>query len=444
MNDEQVSALMSKTVIGISASDQLRYRAMSVEAKQSPIRRSRLVFGLATAASVAVFGLVAMYPKTSEASALRRMQEAINNAATMQATVYTGKDQTPFQQVYYEGHEWLMHSRLNSSQPVWSLVKNGNFYKWDEGQTIATIEPYAKPVWMSKDGTALDFVKSQMSFDESGLETKLLTHPDVNGKPTYELIMERRPDPRSSAPDERCEIVVDKQTDLPITSTTTAKAPDGGDYVTKEDFAFNAALSSQMFEPCEGHATLIRNLPDERTQLKAAWSVPVATATVGSETAEIRDVKVNRSGVVTLAYTTSIEGNPSIAATALAPTTLQDGNGTTYLRLRDYTPGFISSFADDLAAEMTFGQHQLAFCSWAPLEAKKPSGPLSVKVGFRQRTFTTEPNAAVTESGNSVDVQVQAKPFSGDFPDYSVPLWLRYRNDNQAEEIDVLRTASVK
>ncbi len=443
VNEEKLSALMNSTVSGISASDKLRYRAMSIgPAKAQPNSlRPKWAFGLAAAATLAVFSLVALYPRRSEASALRRMQDAISNAQSMQVSAYVGKDQALLQQIYYQNGEWLMHSRLESSHPVWSLVKNDQFYKWDEGQTVATIEPYAEPVWMAHDGTAVDFVKSQMSFDEAGLTSKLEPNPDLNGRPTYKLVIERHSDPRTPAPDERCEVLVDKQTDLPITSTTTSKAPEGGDYVNKEDFAFNVTMDSHMFEPCHGQATLLRNLPAERTQLKAAWSTPLTTATQGSNTAEVRDVEVNGSGTVTIAYTTSLKLDPASSSTAFAPTELRDENGTTYLRLSDYTPGFVSSFADDLAAEMTFGQHHLAFCTWAPLEPRQPQSSLNLEVEFQTRTFTTRPNVAITTSGNPVNVTIAAKPFAGDYPDYSVPLWLRYRNDNQAGEIEALRTA---
>jgi hypothetical protein len=266
----------------------------------------------------------------------------------------------------------------------------------------------------------------------------------VNGRPTYELDIDRRSDPRMQNPDERCQIVVDKQTDLPITAKMDSKTSDGTNDVSTENFVFNSPLPSQMFQPVSGHATKIRDLPKERKTLKASWTNALATATSGSDSCEVRDVEVNSSGVVFMAYTGSLGDVVLGNSMAFAPTELSDQNGTIYLRISDYKPGSISSFADDLATEMAFGSHQLGFAAWAPLADLHVTTPLSLKVAFQVRTYTIGQDATIKTSGSPVTVDVQAKTFAGDYPAYSVPLWLRYWNDQIPDRISAARAAYMK
>ena len=437
ISEERMTALLGKVVDGIAASDKLKERAIALEVPQKTVVASRRwVYSLATAAVVIVISAVALIPRMGEASALIKVQNAISGVQTMQVQSYV--NDKPHQEIYYQNREWLMHTQIGTGHSTWSLVKNDQFFKWEDDSTTATLEPYACPVWILHDGSALDFVKSQLSLNETDLTTKQESHSDINGRPTYKLIIFRS-DPVTGKTDERCELIVDSQTNLPLTATTFATV-EGGEYRNREEFTFNVTVDDAMFQPCEGHATLIRDLPKERQDLLAAWATPLATATDGSNPREIRNVVVNSDGVVYLAYTGDLP-NLSERKTTFAPTTLQDQDDTIYLRLPDYGPGFISSFSDDLTKEMIFGGHKLAFCAWAPLIAKHPSGPLSLTIGFQDRTFSGWTGGATSISGQQVNAHVTANPIANAFPDYSVPLWLRYVDANTPSEITALRTA---
>lgn len=443
MTENQVSTLLQTSFQGITASERAKRRAIDIQAAPSAhARPRRWVYALATTIIILALSFLAFIPKPSAAAALKRVQDAISNARTMQVTVYGNfrkSPEKPLQQMFYDNGAWLVHARMQG-KPLWSLVKGDRVYLWDEDSTVATVEPRTEPIFgMKVGGTALDFVKSQNGFDGDNVKTSLMPNPDVNGRPTYLLVIERGGDPGTPVGSvDRCEIVVDKATDLPVKSKTINQRREGGAYITSFDYQFNLTFAADKFEPCEGNATRVRDLPKEREDLKALWATTsLGTARNGAYKCIVRDVTINPNGNIVVAYSgsygSSLLGNPTFA-----PTTVTNSDGTTYLRISDYGPNGSLSTEGDLLADMTAVGHGLAICTWVALEPTHPTQDEKIKTGFMMRNYGRE---VIEPKGNQEPVllDLTAKIIPTTYPDWSLPLRVNYNQNQQPATEDKAR-----
>lgn len=442
MTEDQVNTLLQTSFQGITASERAKRRAIDIQAATSaPARPRRWVYALATTMIVLALSFLAFIPKPSAAAAFKRVQDAISNVRTMQVSIYGNfrkSPEKPIQQIFYDNGSWLIHAQMQG-KAYWSLVKGEHAYKWKEGSTEATIEPYTESIYgMKTGGTALDFVKSQNGFDGDNLKTSLNPNPDVNGRPTYLLIIERDVNAGTSSGTDRCEIVVDKATDLPVKTRVLNARRDGGTYITTFDFQFNLSFPANQFEPCGGNASIVRDLAKERKDLKALWATTsLGSAKGGAYECLVRDVTINPDGNILMAYS-GAPGDFWGATPTFAPTTVTDSDGTIYLRIRDYGPGGLLSTEGDLTSEMTIDGHGLALCTWVALEPIHPSHDVNVKVGFLMRNYGRD---VIEPKGNQklVLLDLTAKRIATTYPDWSLALNVDYIQNQQPATEDTAR-----
>jgi len=436
MNEETLKAIINTPFAGIEATSTTRDKAGDILLARKPRPRSRVAVTFALASAMVLIGVIALWPKPSAAAAFKRMQEAISNVQTMKVTTYGNfrkSTDKPLQQLFYKDGSWLMHAQMQG-KTFWSLFKSKRVYRWDEGSTEASFEPYTEPIYGLKNGsTALDFVKTQNGFDGEHLRTTLKPNPDINGKPSYLLIIERNLAPGAPRSDGgTCEIVVDKATDLPINSKTINPRRDGGTYVTTFDYQFNQPFPAAQFEPCEGRASVVRDLAKERKDLKSLWAqTSLGAAKRGAHECVVHDVTINSDGNILMAYS-GAPGDSWSAIPAFAPTTISDAKGTNYVRIRDSAPGGLR------AAEMVINGHALSTCMWVALEPNSSPHDTDITVGFMMRNYgrdVIEPK----DDQKAVLLKLTAKAIRTVYPEWSLPLHLDNTRGQQPMLEDLAR-----
>jgi len=447
MNEEKLAMVLGKTVSGISASPELRARALSIpeRSRHTPVRMRRFAFVSTAAAVFVAIGFFGMRPRESSASAIVRFQNAISNIDNMYVQTFShwnGKTRVGNEQYYRDGR-WMYGDHFPRTGPVrWSLVKGDRHYEWYEGSRVATSEPWDSS-GASPNMTALEYVKKYAGIggDPKFYSARTEAHENVDGKPAYMIIVDQKPQPNA---DPRylshAEILVDKQTDLPLSMIQRYPAGSGSIWYNEFKYQFNLPLAKDFFEPCNGRAAKIRDLPAERNALLDKWRTPLAIAKLNGQSCEVREVDVNPDGTITMIYSTAmpIEGEKT-----LAPTSLTDSSGTTYVRIPDQMPGAITSDETTLAKTLRLDDHVMAICVWVPLEPRKAT-PSALKVAFQQRTFEEEPQdnlGAHDQSGDTASVDVRATPTGKRFPDWSVPLHMQYIQVQQPTQENHARAA---
>ena len=439
MNEDQIKHLIHVPFSHVYASDAVRWRAETPISRPRSATIRRRVVAFALGAGALLIAAIAMWPKPSAAAALKRVQDAITNARSMQVTAfgnYRSEPSKPLQEIFYENGSWLIHGQMQGVAH-YSLVTDHKAYQWEEGSTVATSEPRDAPIWMKEDGTALDFVKAETGFDQYESTTTMSANGDIEGRPTYKLTLVRKLPPGSTSDMAvTCEIVVDKATDLPISTKIVNGRAGGGNYISTMQYQFNVSFPPTTFQPCNGNASEIRDLPKEREELKAKWATGLGTAKKGAMICEVRDLEVSSDGSVFMFYTGN-PGNPWMSTSTFAPTELSTKDGTTYLRMPDFGPGALLWLEDDMIKAMTIDKHQPAVCMFIPLEPRETSADLPTTVGFAMRKYSYR------DSGNPttqpVKLDLVARSVKAEFPDWSLPLHLDYIEKQLPELADKQR-----
>jgi hypothetical protein len=443
MKEEQISMLMQSTVRNVGVSSTLRERAQSVMPNNMVTRHRRVKwpYALATSFVLAAVGFLAFRPGEVRANALIRVQQAISNVKNMHVTTRVlspGKTRVIFES-YYRDRMWLGRSFSRYSGAAWAVTKDGKRYTWQNGSTVALSEP-SEPGY-DRDLTALDYVKGQAGIGGIfKVKTHTDDHADVNGKAAYLLVVDTLPTP-GYAGQYHTEILVDKSTNLPIKVTQTDKDEFAGTSVTESTYEFNVPLDEHFFEPCNGKAKRIRDLPEERKVIRQQWSSPLAVASTKENSCEVRELDVNKEGVVTLVYSGKLD-NAYEDTKHFLPTTLSDSSGAKYARLPDLLPGAITSWSTPLTKEFTYGDSITAIAVWVPLDARSPSSETTFKIDFQTRTFRQEPQdgrGPIDSTGDVASVTLRAIRTTERFPDWSIPLEMTYVQAQQSQMEEIAR-----
>jgi len=443
MKEEQISMLMKSTIDNVTVSQSLRDRAQHVVPRSATSQNIRVKWSYALAMSLVLggVGFLAFRPGEVRANALIRVQQAISNVKNMHVTtrvISPGKTRVVFES-YYRDRTWLGRSFSRYSGAAWGVTKGATRYTWQDGSTVAFSEP-SEPD-NNPDITALDYVKGQAGIGGIfKVKTHTDGHADVNGKAAYLLVVDTLPTP-GYAGQYHTEILVDKSTDLPIKVTQTDKEEFAGTSVTESTYEFNIPLDEHFFEPCNGKAKRIRDLPEERKVIREQWSKPIAVASTKENSCQIRELDVNKEGVVTMVYSGKLDHAYEDTKHFL-PTTLSDSSGAKYARLPDLLPGAITSWSTPLMKDFTYGDYVTAIAVWVPLDRHSPSPKTSYKIDFQTRTFKEEPQdgrGPIDNTGDVASVALRATRTTDRFPDWSIPLEMTYVQAQQSQMEEIAR-----
>ena len=421
MNETQMANLMNTRFGPIRASDQARARAMTNEqvSRAANVRPHKWIYAMGTAAFAVLACMLLLTPRTSTASAaaaFKRLQVAISNARTMRAVDSFAVDGkfSKYEETFYEDHKWLYHG-LKSD--VWTLEPGDRIYQWKRGSNDVTVDD--SPGLIASPGessmSALQYVLRDFQTG-TPLTTEQRPHADVNGRPTYLLMVEMNFSGTPAAGWKKsCQIVVDKETDLPITVEYYDKI-ESNEQRRRADFEFNKNFPAHQFEPVFGHAGTIRDLAKVRADKLAAWSTPLATVTNGTETNEVRELDVDPDGTILMMYSGAPYGSvdPGPEGTEhFLPTSISDSQGTIYLRTKD------EIFAGWLEKDLKLNDRYMGVVYWIPLEPKQTSSELPVHVDFTTRIFSQETPGVPTAGATTKSVDLVAKPIDSQYPDWA-------------------------
>lgn len=337
---------------------------------KAPARRSRIGFALATAGVIAFALAIALWPKDAVAESLKRVGLAIKNARTMEVRslmeTSSGKWHE-FSHAFYRDGAWRYQTRKGSGLASTIVVKDGQALTEYDRLDHATLEK-ADPTFLSmmeSEMSALDFAKRGIDQGQVGIERKMSIEKGdrVNGVPTYRIVFERAEDSY------RAEIVVDQDTDLPIsTATTLHHGNDTQPRLYREEYRFNHRLSDSLFSLVSSRRTI--RLADEQAKLIKAWEKPLAKA---GQTV-IRDASVTQDGTIWVACTMpdSQEGQ--------LPIRLKTRDGQPYGRSLDINPSAILG----KQGTFTFRGDDVVIIGFFPLDINQPK-PTDVQVVFGNR-----------------------------------------------------------
>jgi len=403
MNEDRLSSMLKEFAEPIVATN---IRVKPVRSRRA-LRLGVVGLGFATALMA---GLV-IAPRISDAATLHRIELAISNAKSMKV-VSTGVGNRGKRHIYnttwYQDGRWRSDIFPGLTLAKTFIVREGEQFIYTPAHGTLTEEP-AGP-WNGPMGkmSALDFAKNATDLGEVSQERTMTIEPHapVDGRTAYQIVMKRE------GSDYRSEILVDKETDLPIRARTILGSNNDvprADQV--EEFQFNNPIPPEKFDP----RTLglpILNLTVMQDDLLRKWAKPVAFA----KNCAIRDVWQNSAGEVFVAYTRSRARNDRVE-------NLYNSLGTQYLKVEDIEPGQIRGDTG-VREHFKFEGADFRIAVFAPLE--KPES-LPARVGIDDLG-----DQGVRRSVDSSNVAVQTGPPDAKLPSYATALVLRDYADQMA------------
>jgi hypothetical protein len=350
------------------------------------------------AAALIVSGIF-LWPKDAAAAALERVARAIRNAQTMEEINEMGTASS-FREIihtYYKKGAWRMRSRIGSPLEAIFVAKDGKVLNDYARLDHATLEPMDSDFFATFQGDnidALDFAKEETEMGLVDKERKVTLVPSQNGA-TYTVLLERPNDIY------RAEIIVDKKTDLPISSSVTVRYDEKQSQTFRQTYKFNQDLPESYFALTSTKPVV--DLRVAQADLKKQWKIPLGEI----ETTKVRDVRVTPDGAVWVAVTATQthapEGEssryPRSGDKLLLPSAIDAGNGVTYARSLEMVPSSI------LGKPQTFDVDgdRLYILAFTPL-ARTPElpGRITLKMSTRVPNFP-----GFSEEGNNTETDAK-------------------------------------
>jgi len=333
----------------------------------------RATFGLASA-SILALSIVGLWPRNAVAGTVAQINAALRDVKTMECdlSVKLPSGWHTIVRTYYANECWRFDSQIGTNLETVDIVKDGQRLvdcTRDDFVTIEKARPEALADLTNGSQTALDFAKKGVDFGETDIPRTAVVkdHEPVNGRPTYVLSFVRAKD------NYRAEILVDKETNLPIQSDMEAadERPKfkGSRQIIHTDFTFNKSLDPHLFS-LETQKAVVRPEFAAR-ELAHLWSKPLDSA----KGTDIRDATISKDGTIWIVSTVR-----QSEMQLVLPTFLSDENGTTYARIDDVWPA--QNFNEPVYDEI-FGK-SLCITGFVPLRSGAPV-PQKLTVGLASR-----------------------------------------------------------
>lgn len=407
MNEEKMQNAMK--TYGESLGECRRRPAVRVS------RRSRPIAALAVGCVLVLSVAVSLWPKDAVAGTLNKVSQALKNVRTMEVVrmmeTSPGKWHT-FHHLYYQDGVWAHTNRKGSGVENHVIVRDGwalTKYRRLNHATLEEADPYFHELFKG-DMPAIDYTKMIIDQGSVGIErtTKIEPHANVDGRPTYKIVMER------AEGEYRAEIIVDQLSDLPRSVTTTLRHSSPGRTLRYQDeFRFNHALPEAVFQ-LDPKIPVLR-LPDEQRRLEEKWSKSLGEV----DGAIVRDATITSDGTIWVACTTTF-----MQDACSLPTRVISKDGQAYTRTIDVVP---SSMLGKTKVDAFRGQ-RIVMVAFVPLSTSQPR-PAEVNLVFSRRKQrhlgSNEPDEASEAEGKVLSLKLHNEP-NRDRPDYFTALDMDY------------------
>jgi hypothetical protein len=330
MKDEKLEQLMS------SYRDSMGHARRPVAPARSRLPR----LALSGAMGAVLVAAVILWPRDATAAAFDRVKQAITNAKTMRMDFEMDGHRgfQTFCTTYYKDGAWRYESRQGTMLEGIYIERDGKLissYKNLGHSTIQPFDPETMSAYPAREMDALEFAKQSVDMGTIGEERSMKLLPGRDNS-TYILRLER-PSNNYVA-----EILVDRKTDLPISTDVTVAVNVGG-LSTKAQryrqmFRFNEPLADSFFEAPAGKPLV--NITAEQSRLAKQWKKPIARI----ETTDIRDARITQDGTLWLLVTpvdppkideTRYDPEARKTQVQMLPSEIDAGNGMTYVRARE-------------------------------------------------------------------------------------------------------------
>jgi len=427
MNEDQnLQELFQPIRDEISAGEKLRkaFHQQSDRQNRGTHRLKLALAGGAFGVTTIAVALALLLPSTSAAATFARIESAIADAKAMHIRSFVERPDSPkhlASELFYSKGAWRVDAFPGTKFARTYIHVGTDQWTYEAYTDVAVKEPYAGE-WPNDKMTALEFAKEDS--DEGRISSprifKVEARQNEGDRPVYAVIATRADTPY------HLEMVVDKNTNLPIRSIYWGETPTDTHYqVISKEYSFNEKVDASAFSPAIKSTTKLLNLPAEADSLRTAWSAPLKSVQAGGTYADIRDLEVNRQGEVFIACSVGKRTNPRDPAFPqnLVPDELTDDLGRTYFLVETIRPGGV--FGDTRARDyMKFGEDDVVFTEWAPLDPTTPWDPAtSFDVHLVARTWMGSPT--FSDQSISASVLIPAPdPIPNRFPEYSSGLLL--------------------
>ena len=374
-------------------------------------RWRRMAFA-ATCLGVFALGGIAIWPRNAAAARIQRIDAAILNAKSMEEEYWL---QTPmgrwrlFEHVYYRAGMWREEVRKSDPLQFTFVKRDGqsldDYHQLDHAtlvpDNLANRDPDQAP---EQDKDALDYAKDSvgMGLADPKPTVTLHDHDPVDGAPTYVLTLDRRAD------NYHAEILVDRRTDLPISSEIAVDRRDRT-LRYRQFYQFNQPLADALFSLTPNKPVV--DLPIARRELTDRWATPIAT--VGE--CHVRDVSVTTDGTVWVTVTSPEKGDRMVLPTSISAT-----GGTVYVSMGDFAPSFPQENRNPFKVE----GEDVYIIGFVPLQSDLPL-PNWATVSFTRRASHYPAGATpfdAQEEPLATPIHVRLRQQASDRPDYLTAL----------------------
>lgn len=367
--------------------------------KRAPVRRGKLGYAIAFCAAATAI-MVSMWPQDAAAGRIRRMEQRIKNAKSMEMTFWqqtTGGQWFNWLHVFYQDGNWRYQVIKGKGQAETDIERDGLLYQDYQRLDHATVQRATAEEFPLSGMNALDYAKQSIDSGQVSIERKVSVHEHapVDGRATYVVAYDRPEDAYHA------ELLVDSATDLPISADVKVhySGENGGDFRFRQEYRFNQAFGPDVFEPTHGKPVV--DLRDSESVLGKRWTKPL----VAIQGTEVREATVGTDGTIWLAVTCPQEDQPAL------PIRISG-----YGRLWDLNPSTMSG-----RAGLKLGGKDILVVGFFPLD---PSGakPDKMTVSFGRRpialpNFSTpaSPDGEGVSSSTTIPLSLDRSPFPGYF-----------------------------
>lgn len=390
------------------------YRSQTPVPEEFLAVRRKARWPLITASSAIVITVlaIAFWPRESLAAALERVNNAITNVESMEAKVYRrrmGTDRHIATYTYRSG-AWRYDSFLGSALETTTILRDGLMVSNTAAFPYSTVgKPFARESLPPK--TALEYVLDSIDAGQTNIEREmnLVSSRPQDGRPTYTIVATR--------PGYRAVILIEKDTDLPITASVDVDYGGGDQDHLSWVYKWNLQLAESYFT-AEDFGLPIIDRDKEVAELKRNWQVPIATVNIGAAKSNLRNVFVAQNGCVFLAYT----HHKDKTGLAPVPSRMTDDVGNIYVRASEYSPGGVYGEVPT-REDMALDGGEMRIAVFTPIETGTFAGHFDIHWRLGRSTWPASSDNDPMFEGKVATMTITAPARSNlEFPPYSAAL----------------------
>ena len=399
MNEQQIRSLLEEY-----REDLGTCRKIPNTARRAFWRPGLVAIALTTAIAIGFFFLLS---QDAAAGAVKKVAHALQSIKSMQVSrsEYRHGKWVELRRTYYRDSKWRSEAFLGTPLEVVYIRDKERILTCHKNLDHATIHPtkllysgWAPPEKIDILEYVTEWATNNGRISEPR-EVKLAECEPIDGRATYKIIMTR------DSESYYCEIVVDQQSQLPVSSYYRFYNDESQ---CRETYKFDALVPDSMFSFELDRP--VYDLPVEQAKLSEQWQKPLAQV----RQTKVRDVSVTPDGTIWIAVTAR-----AFESSGYLPFAVRGSGGQTYVPLRR-----------EINDSVSWGKERAKICGeevlvfgFVALTAEEPSSS-KVKVNFSMMSFTPEgfKEWPAAKRGNWSELNFVPRREPGEFPAYFVTL----------------------